>query len=157
MKQAPNSPSPRSAPTDSTTSRKSGRSAYAAGQNGVALELLPAAATNSVPCARSSRMNASTPSSPSVRPLEVPADRLMMSGQPCSSTASNRAVPKSDSRIAPASLSVLRTVMSVLGATAATSPAMNVPCPTYCWSTPSSSVSLTCASPWVWASGGYAW
>lgn len=67
-----------------------------------------------------------------MRPFEVPAERLMTSGQPFWSTAANRASPKSDSRMAPASFRVLRTVTSVLGETAATSPAMNVPCPTYC-------------------------
>ncbi|MBD2818826.1 hypothetical protein ID867_19285 [Streptomyces parvulus] len=42
----------------------------------------------------------------------------------------------------------------MLGATAATSPAMKVPWPTYCWRTPSSSHSLICGSPSVWASSG---
>ena len=69
-------------------------------------------------------------------PFDVPAERLMMAGQPSRSTASKSLSPNSDSRIAPASLRVLRETTFVLGATAATSPEMNVPCPAYCWSTP---------------------
>ncbi len=95
-------------------------------------------------------MNLSSPRRGRPSSLDVPADRLMMSGHlvlPSSSvrpghwapTASSTSWPNLCSSMAPAWISLPETRTAALGAMAAMIPAMNVPCPTYSFTTGSGS------------------